>query len=132
MQLKHRGIGGVIILLSYYCGMFLSHQLSLPIPGPLLGLIILLAVLFFIPNLEKSTTVVALPFLKHMSVLFVPAVLGVSLYWNDIALNSVALFVAIVGTTALCIGLTGWFAGKLMREGNVVRSASKKSGDSTK
>ncbi|NDW20516.1 CidA/LrgA family protein [Alteromonas hispanica] len=118
-------IGGVMILLSYYCGMFLSHQLSLPIPGPLLGLVILLAVLFFVPNLEKSTTLVALPFLKHMSVLFVPAVLGVSLYWNDIASNSVALFVAIVGTTALCLGLTGWFAGKLMGEGNVIRSDSK-------
>lgn len=117
-----------MILLSYYCGMFLSHQLSLPIPGPLLGLVILLALLFFSPNLEKYTTLAALPFLKHMSVLFVPAVLGVSLYWNDIASNSVALFVAIVGTTALCLGLTGWFAGKLMGvgKGNVICSDSKK------
>lgn len=114
-----------MILLSYYCGMFLSHQLNLPIPGPLLGLVILLAALFFIPNLETPATLVALPFLKHMSVLFVPAVLGVSLYWNDIASNGVALFFAIVGTTALCLGLTGWFAGKMMGEGNVIGSDSK-------
>jgi holin-like protein len=116
LQLKNTFIGAFAILLAYYGGMFLSASLSLPIPGPLLGLVLLLSLLFVFPSIEKHTTLVAQPLLKHMSVLFVPAVLGVGIYWRDIEANALALFIAIGGTTALSLGLTAWVANKLMNK----------------
>lgn len=115
-QLKNMLIGTFAILLAYYAGVFLSASISLPIPGPLLGLVLLLVLLFAFPNIEAHTTLVAQPFLKHMSVLFVPAVLGVGIYWSDIEANAVALILAIVGATVLSLGLTAWIANKLMKQ----------------
>ena len=116
LQLKNTFIGVFAILFAYYGGVFLSASLGLPIPGPLLGLVILLSLLFAFPNIETHTTLVAQPLLKHMSVLFVPAVLGVGTYWSDIEANAMALILAIGGTTALGLGLTAWVANKLMKK----------------
>jgi holin-like protein len=116
LQLKNTFIGAFAILLAYYGGVFLSGSLGLPIPGPLLGLVLLLSLLFAFPNIETHTTLVAQPFLKHMSVLFVPAVLGVGMYWSDIEANAMALVLAIGVTTALSLGLTAWVANKLMKK----------------
>ena len=116
LQLKNTFIGAFAILLAYYGGGFLSASLGLPIPGPLLGLVLLLSLLFAFPSIEMHTTLVAQPLLKHMSVLFVPAVLGVSVYWSDIEDNAVALVLAIGGTTILSLGLTAWVASKLMKK----------------
>ncbi|WP_420935162.1 CidA/LrgA family protein [Alteromonas sp. A081] len=116
LQLKNMFIGAFVILLAYYVGVFISISLSLPIPGPLLGLVFLLLLLFAFPNIEKHTTLVAQPFLKHMSVLFVPAVLGVGIYWSEIETNAVALVLAIGGTTVLSLGLAAWVANRLMKK----------------
>lgn len=83
-------------------------------PGALTGLLILLAVLFIVPKAEPLVARAASPLLSHMSVLFVPAVLGVSAYWKEIAQNGWAIGIAIVFTTCISLGISAKIAEKLL------------------
>ena len=106
-------VGAIVIFAAYYAGLFAVTMLALPIPGPLVGLCLLLGVLFTFPNLEVATAKFVTFPLKHMSLFFVPAVLGVSIYWDDIEANAPAIAIAILLTTSLSLGVTAWFAQKL-------------------
>jgi holin-like protein len=108
-------ITGIILVLGcYYLGTWLSASMGLPLPGALTGLLILLAVLFIVPKAEPLVARAASPLLSHMSVLFVPAVLGVSAYWTEIAQNGWAIGIAIVITTCISLGLSAKIAEKLL------------------
>jgi holin-like protein len=48
-----------------------------------------------------------------MSLLFIPAVLGVSIYWADIQSNALAIAIAIIVTTSISLGITAWFSQQL-------------------
>ena len=105
--------GAIVVFAAYYAGLFAVTMLALPIPGPLVGLCLLLGLLFTFPKLEVAAArFVTFP-LKHMSLFFVPAVLGVSIYWDDIQANALAIAIAIILTTSLSLGITAWFAQKL-------------------
>lgn len=106
-------VGAIVVFAAYYAGLFAVTMLALPIPGPLVGLCLLLGVLFTFPNLEVATAKFVTFPLKHMSLFFVPAVLGVSIYWDDIEANAPAIAIAILLTTSLSLGVTAWFAQKL-------------------
>lgn len=114
-NVRHAAVGALLVFAAYYLGLFVVNALALPIPGPLMGLLLLLGVFFIFPKLEVHTArFVSLP-LKHMSLFFVPAVLGVSIYWSDIQANALAIAIAIIATTSLSLGLTAWFSQKLFR-----------------
>ncbi|WP_334057251.1 CidA/LrgA family protein [Alteromonas sp. S005] len=106
-------VGAIVVFAAYYAGLFAVTVLDLPIPGPLVGLCLLLGMLFISPKLEVPTALFVTFPLKHMSLFFVPAVLGVSIYWDDIQANALAIAIAIILTTSLSLGITAWFAQKL-------------------
>lgn len=106
-------VGGILVFGAYYLGLVVTHLFALPLPGPLAGLLILLTFLFVFPLYERHVAAFATVPLKHMSLLFVPAVLSVTLFWSDIQQNSIALFIAIVLTTVLSLGITAWYSQKL-------------------
>jgi len=110
-------VGSLLVLICFYLGTWLSHWAGLPFPGALTGLIILLIVLFLMPSLEKSIALAVSPLLVHMSILFVPAVLGVSVYWQQIQHNAWALGIAIIVTTSISLGVTAKIAAKLFATG---------------
>ena len=111
-------VGAILVFAAYYLGLFIVNVSELPIPGPLMGLFLLLATLFLFPQLEVHTArFVTFP-LKHMSLLFIPAVLGVSIYWDDIQANALAIAIAIVVTTSISLGLTAWFSQQLFNSKN--------------
>ena len=115
-------VGAVLVFAAYYLGLLIVNVSDLPIPGPLMGLFLLLAMLFVFPQLEVHTArFVTFP-LKHMPLLFIPAVLGVSIYWADIQANALAIAIAIILTTSISLGVTAWFAQYLFK--------SKSGGDS--
>ena len=69
--------------------------------------------LFLFPQLEVHTARCVTCPLKHMSLLFIPAVLGVSIYWADIQSNALAIAIAIIVTTSISLGITAWFSQQL-------------------
>jgi len=58
-------------------GEFITRGLRLPIPGPVLGLVILLVALALLPTLSSSLRATIQVILAHLSLMFVPAGVGV-------------------------------------------------------
>ena len=92
----------------------------LPLPGALIGLLILLAGFFVIGDVPKC---IALPWqfmLKHMSLFFVPAFVSVPLYQAQIMNDFWALFLTIFVATLLCMAVIGavterWYRTKVTK-----------------
>ena len=61
-------------------GEFVARGLGLPIPGPVLGLVILLAALALKPSLTRALRPTTQVILAHLSLMFVPA--GVEVIGN--------------------------------------------------
>ena len=87
-------------------GEFIARGLGLPIPGPVLGLVILLAALPLLPTLSSSLRPTIQVILAHLSLMFVPA--GVGVIWNLEVLSSdwVALLVILTLSTVLSMLVT--------------------------
>ncbi len=96
-------------------GEAVSQGLGVPIPGPVLGLLLLLALLVVRrgPTAELQGTAGTL--LRHLSLLFVPAGVGVVTQLDALRANWLPVTVAILVSTALGLGVTGWVMQRLSR-----------------
>lgn len=98
-------------------GEVLSYALKLPVPGPVLGMILLLALLIARPATVARLRPTSLELLKHLSLLFVPAGVGVMLHIARIGREWLPILVALVASTALAIAVTAlvvtWTARRL-------------------
>jgi holin-like protein len=102
-----------ILLLCQLAGTVLQQALGLPMPGPVLGFLLLVAV-FLVrggPGDELRETSQGL--LKHLGLLFVPAGVGVVGELAVLKQNALALLIAIPASTVLGLLVTGivmqWF-----------------------
>ena len=68
--------GFALLLLCQSAGEALSRGAQLPLPGPVIGLLLLWALLN-VPALRAPTAAAAEPLLQHLSLLFVPVGVGV-------------------------------------------------------
>jgi putative effector of murein hydrolase LrgA (UPF0299 family) len=80
-----------------------ARGLGLPIPGPVLGLALLLAACVIRPNLGKRLLGTAQGLLGHLSLLFVPAGVGVVAHIGTLGPTAPALLLALVGSTVLAL-----------------------------
>jgi holin-like protein len=98
-------------------GEVLSWALTLPVPGPVLGMALLLAALMARPRWLTVLRPTSLELLRHLSLLFVPAGVGVMLHATRIAQEWLPIVVALVVSTALAIVVTAvvvaWSARRL-------------------
>lgn len=113
-SLTQRCLGFVLIFLFYFIGEIAVRVLSLPLPGTLMGLLLLLVFQFFQSRPSPILHAGGAPLLKYMSVLFVPAVLRVAIYWQHIEENLAAVSLAIVGTTIVSLGIAALLAQRLL------------------
>lgn len=104
----------IIIFGLYYIGEFVSKSLSLPLPGSLIGLILLFLLLNFrILKLEQITSVSDF-LLGHLPFFFIPA--GVALMSSFFKIKDIwipMLFICAF-TTFVTMGISGWSIQKLM------------------
>jgi len=87
-------------------GEVLSYLLRLPVPGPVLGMVLLLVVLMARPATVARLRPTALELLRHLSLLFVPAGVGVMLHVARIADEWLPIVVSLLVSTALAIAVT--------------------------
>lgn len=94
------------ILLSFQlAGEVLSQALALPIPGPVIGMALLLAALVS-PRLRSETFRHSVQqLLKHLSLLFVPAGVGVMLHARRVGEEWLPIAAALVLSTLLAIAV---------------------------
>ena len=99
-------------------GELVSRGLHLPVPGPVLGMIMLLVGLLVRGREGEAPAAlnqVADALLGNLGLLFVPAGVGVVLYGPLLARNWASIAVAVLVGTLAAIGFTGWLAQKLLR-----------------
>lgn len=87
-------------------GEVLTYALGLPVPGPVLGMALLLSFLLVNARVVERLRPTCVELLKHLSLLFVPAGVGVMLHVTRIANEWVPIVVALLGSTALAIIVT--------------------------
>ena len=98
-------IRGLIILLGFQgAGEIISRLFSLPVPGPVIGLVLLLVFLIRRGKIDAPIDTVASALTKHLGLLFVPAAVGVVMFWPQLRTHfwaiSIALIVSVTATIA--------------------------------
>lgn len=105
--------GLAVLLLFQSIGEGLAQLTHAPVPGPVIGLVLLLAALVIQQRRGKAEwkplAQAADGLLAHLSIFFVPAAVGVMLYWEPLAREGLAWIVAIVASTAAAIAVTALF-----------------------
>jgi len=108
----------IIILGIYLLGEFISQVLSLPIPGNILGMIILLFLLLTkVVKLEQIETTANF-LLDHLAFFFIPAGVGLMTSVNIIKDSWLKLIVVCIATTIIIIASTGLIVQYITRKNN--------------
>jgi len=97
-----------LLLLCQLAGELLVRSLALPIPGPVAGMALLFAGLLVRGSVPEALDRVGSTLLAHLSLLFVPAGVGVITHLSRIAGEPWALLLAIGPATLVAIVVTGW------------------------
>jgi putative effector of murein hydrolase LrgA (UPF0299 family) len=98
-----RGLAWLLVLQSL--GELLSRGLSLPFPGPVIGMLLLLVVLR-LPRVREPVAACANFLLSHLSLLFVPVGVGVMTHLGIIGQYGVRMLVVVTLSTWLGLGVT--------------------------
>jgi holin-like protein len=97
--------GLTLLLLCQSAGEALSRLLHLPLPGPVLGMLLLVGLLQW-PPLRAPVAAAADALLAHLSLLFVPVGVGVITHLDLIARHGVRMVLAIVLSTWAGLAVT--------------------------
>lgn len=91
------------LLACQLAGEAVARASGLPLPGPVLGMVMLLALLVLSPRFTALVRTVAQGILAHLSLLFVPAGVGVVGHFATLGTQTAALLFAVVASTILAI-----------------------------
>ncbi|RDJ97778.1 CidA/LrgA family protein [Paraburkholderia lacunae] len=95
------------VLLACQClGELIAYAGNLPIPGAVIGLILLLASLSLRPGLSSAIESDSLALLRFLPLLFVPAGVGIMVFAGRVAHDLLPMALSVVVSTALTIVVT--------------------------
>jgi holin-like protein len=106
--------GLTLLLVLQLAGEGVARGLSLPFPGPVVGLCLTLVVLRLVPPARAPMTAATTGLLSHLSLLFVPAGVGVVMYVRELAADWVPIAMALVLSTVVGLAVTAWVAQRLI------------------
>ena len=95
--------GLVQILLFQSFGELISQFLLPTLPGPVIGLVLLVAWLVIRKGVNAELAMVADGFSQYLGLLFVPAAVGVVLFLPQLKANALAIISALIGSVILTI-----------------------------
>lgn len=98
-----RGLTWLLLLQSL--GELIARGLSLPLPGPVIGMLLLLLALRWAP-VRASVAVCADFLLSHLSLLFVPVGVGVMTHLSLVSQYGVRMMAVVIASTLLGLGVT--------------------------
>jgi len=105
--------GLALLLVFQAAGEGLAHALKLPVPGPVVGMVLLLFALR-VQRLRVPVRAIAELLLAHLSLLFVPVGVGVITHLDLLSHSGVALGVAIVVSTWCGMAVTALVLKRLL------------------
>lgn len=104
-----------ILLVCQLLGEILARLAKLPVPGPVLGMVLLFLVLAVRGGVPDKLEVLTAGLLRHLSLLFVPAGVGVTVHLGLIAEEWLPIGASLVASTAITVAVTGLAASWLIR-----------------
>jgi holin-like protein len=107
--------GFALLLLFQLLGEMSAHVISLPVPGPVVGMIVLLFVLQAGLVRQDDLRAASRAALAFLSLLFVPAGVGIIEHLPRLAREWPALGASLLISTAATVAVTGWTAQRLTR-----------------
>ena len=93
----------IAILTLQLLGEAIARALQLPLPGPVLGMVMMLSLLVASPRFAALVRPTAQGILAHLSLLFVPAGVGVVGHFATLGDQTAAILLAVVVSTILAI-----------------------------
>ncbi len=88
---------------------------GVPLPGPIVGFVLALGALRLAPPLRAPLRAAADALLPHLSLLFIPAGVGVVMYLGAIREDALAIGAALVVSTLGGLAATAWVAERVAR-----------------
>lgn len=96
------------VLLLFQClGEGLVFVLHLPLPGPVAGMLLLMVALIALPKLQALVEQAANTLLSHLSLLFVPAGVGIVVAAGSASGHWIAVLASLLVSTVLALAVTG-------------------------
>jgi holin-like protein len=105
-----------VLLLCQLAGTIIQQATGLPMPGPVLGLVMLLIYLIRAGGPGTALRETSQGLLRYLGVLFVPAGVGVVTELQVLRANALAIAVAIPVSTVLGLVVTGVLMQRLSRK----------------
>ena len=97
-------ISGLVQILLFQSLGELISKFALPtLPGPVIGLVLLILWLVLRKGINQDLAMVADGFSQYLGLLFVPAAVGVVLFLPQLKANALAIVTALVGSVILTI-----------------------------
>ncbi|CAN5263282.1 CidA/LrgA family protein [soil metagenome] len=97
-----------LVLVFQALGEVASFALHWPIPGPVLGMVLLLGWMFLRPRAADALRPSTNALLRHLSLFFIPAAVGVMQHTDRIAREWVPIVVTISASSMLAMGVTAF------------------------
>ena len=104
-----------VLLVYQLIGEVLVQLLRLPVPGPVIGMLLLFLTLVLRGESPEWLRDTANGLLGHLSLLFVPAGVGVMLHFHRLASEWLPIVVALVASTVITIAVTALVMRALQR-----------------
>lgn len=103
-------------LLVFQClGESVSYVFALPVPGPVIGMLLLFAFAMMRPPVADALEPTALELLRHLSLLFVPAGVGIMVSVRAVRGEAFAVIASVVVSTVVGIAVTALVTRALLR-----------------
>ncbi|UYG09434.1 CidA/LrgA family protein [Halomonas sp. M4R1S46] len=118
-------MGMSMLLACQMLGELVARGLGLAIPGPVIGMVILLVALMAFGKVPASLRVTGEGLLRYLTLLFVPAGVGLMVHGALIGADFWPIVVTLLGATAVTLAVTGWVLTRLTRlQGRRARRSS--------
>ena len=102
-----------VLLLCQLAGEFVVLLLDWPVPGPVIGMALLFSALVIKGGVPEPLADTASGLLAHLSLLFVPAGVGVMTHLTLLGNQWLPLTASLLLSTLLTIAVTGWLMQRL-------------------
>ena len=106
-----------LILACQLIGEFAVNAANLPFPGPVAGMVLLFLFLTIKGNVPEELTVVSGALLNNLSLLFVPAGVGVMVHFELLGTDAIPLSIALIVSTVATIIVTATVMSRVSKPG---------------
>ena len=94
-----------LLLLCQLAGEVIARGLGLTVPGPVIGMGLIVALFLVLPKVAEAVRPAASGLLSHLSLLFVPAGVGIVGHLDRLGAQGAVILLAIVVSTVLAMAV---------------------------